>query len=96
MNKLQTTQQKSEIQTLTNSLSQSVALAFERTGTAPINIDYMIKDILSEFPRASDETLTMAIRKGSLGAYGRTYKLTTQEICIWIREYIKSKKQSMI
>jgi hypothetical protein len=32
-----------------------------------------------------------AIRLGSLGKYGRTYKLNTQEVCMWIHEYLKSK-----
>jgi len=37
-----------------------------------------------------------ALRNGSLAKYGITYKLNTQVICFWIREYLKSKKSKLL
>lgn len=81
--------------TLENSLKQSLLLAFERTSTEPKNVENMIKDILSEFKRIDENTITIALRNGALGKYGKTYKLSTQDVCIWIREYYKSKTLSI-
>ena len=75
-----------------NDLRQSLALAFERTATEPYNIDYMILDIATEFPKLSDDELTTAIRNGSLGKYGKVYKLSTTEVCFWIREYLEDER----
>jgi hypothetical protein len=36
------------------------------------------------------------LRNGGLGKYGRTYKLSTQEVCYWIREHIKPIKQDRL
>lgn len=90
------TQQTSEQKTLKHSLRTSILLAFERVGTEPYNIENMINDVLTEFPRVKEETFTPAIRNGSLGKYGKTYKLSTQDICIWVREYLKSKRPTML
>jgi hypothetical protein len=56
----------------------------------------MINDVLTEFPRVSEDTFIKAIRNGSLGKYGKTYKLSTQDVCVWVREYRKSKISMMI
>ena len=93
MNNLQVLQQQLEISHQTNSLKQSLVLAIERTNTVPFNIENMTKDILTEFPNLNDDSMSMAIRNGSLGKYGRTYKFSTQEVCIWIREYLKTTPQ---
>lgn len=72
-------------------LKQSIVVAFERTGTTPLNaeqIDSMAEDVLSEFPDITDSEIKKALRNGGLGKYGKTYKLTTQELCIWIRQYL--------
>jgi hypothetical protein len=68
-------------------LRLAIATAFERTGTEPYNIDGMIRDIYSEFPKLDEAQIKKAIRNGGLGVYGKTFKLTTQEVCIWIRNY---------
>jgi len=97
MKNLTTLQQKSEIATREFNLKNSLAIAFERTNTPPFNLDKLVSDVLSEFPRVSNEDITLALRSGSLGKYGRTFKLSTQEVCFWIREYQKSKtKKSLI
>lgn len=71
-----------------NILKTSIAVAFERTGTEIVNIDNMVLDVFSEFPNVNIEQILTALRNGSLGKYGKTYKFTTQEICIWIRKYL--------
>jgi len=75
-----------------------LAVAFERTNTPPFNLDKLVSDVLTEFPKVTNNEITAALRSGSLGKYGRTFKLSTQEICYWIREYLKSKnkKQSLL
>lgn len=79
-----------------SNLKLSIAFAFERTRSEPFKIDGMITDILTEFPRLSSERMIEAIRNGSLGKYGRTFRLSTQEVCYWIREYLKPNKQERI
>lgn len=91
MKNLINSQQKSEIAIREYNLKNSLAVAFERTNTQPFNIDKLVSDVLSEFPKVTNEEITNALRSGSLGKYGRTFKLSTQEICFWIREYLKSK-----
>ena len=55
-----------------------------------------IYDVLEEFPRVKETDLILAIRKGSLGMYGRTFKLSTQEVCYWIRQYTNPKQQDKL
>lgn len=73
-------------------LGLSIALAFERTNTPPFDINKLTQDVLEEFKKQDIKIITTAIKKGSLGAFGKTYKLSTQEVCIWIREYLKTYK----
>jgi carbonic anhydrase len=65
-----------------------------RTGKNLLNIDETIIDIKEEFKHLRAEQIIKAIRNGSLGLYGSTYNLSTQQICIWIREYLKPSKSS--
>lgn len=81
------TKQEDCTQIFNQTIQLAIATAFERTGTEPFKIDSMIKDIVSEFPNFTSDEIVKAIRNGALGKYGRTYKLTTQEVCLWIREY---------
>lgn len=87
MKNLTLSQPKLEITTQQSNLMKYIAVAFERTNTEVVNIEKMSFDIISEFPELSDEDFKKSIRNGGLGKYGKTYKLSTQEICIWIREY---------
>ena len=79
-----------------NNLKLSIAFAFERTRSEAFDITEMVRDILTEFPRLSSDRLIEAIRNGSLGKYGRTFRLSTQEVCYWIREHIKPIKQDKL
>lgn|SRR5690606_198338 len=92
MNNSEKLQGSSEIATqdFKKSIAASIAVAFDRTSTEPFNIDNMVADIHAEFGHLSVNEVMKAIRNGSLGAYGRTYKLCTQEVCVWIRAYLSS------
>ena len=84
-NNLQKLQTKSEIAIQTSNLSKSIALAFERTNSAPKKIEGIVTDILNCFKDTSMEVMQEAIKRGSLGEYGKTYgDISTQEICYWI------------
>lgn len=76
-------------------IKKSLIMAIERTDLNLTSIDNSANDIFTEFQRTSLSKIREAIRKGSLGEYGSTYKLTTQEICIWIRKYLKSKESNL-
>ena len=96
MNNLQKSPQQQELQIRESSLNLSIAVAIERTKTEPFNIQPMVQDIMSEFPRISNDDFTLAIRNGSLGKYGLTYKFSTQSVCFWIREYLKEKNKKTL
>lgn len=95
MSNLTTSQQQLERTILKRNLTEYIALALERTQTTPFNIKKIVSDVLLEFPYLKDEDFMKALRNGGLGKYGRTYKFSTQEVCIWIREYLKERKSSL-
>lgn len=88
MKNYQVLPQKLEETTRIFNIQESIAVAFERTSTEPFDIKNMVNDISKEFESLEVLDIQKAIKKGSLGEYGYTYKLSTQAICIWIREYI--------
>jgi len=67
-------------------------VAAQRTGTELNSFDEIIIDVYSEFPKLKDSELKQALRNGGLGMYGKTYKLTAQDVCIWIRKYLEEKR----
>ena len=72
-----------------------IPLAMERVGS---ELDQrlmvnMAKDVISEFPHADTELIKSAMKKGALGHFGKTFKFTTQEVCIWIREEILYRRK---
>lgn len=76
------------------SLKPSLAIAMDRTDCEIKHIDIVIKDIFDEFANKKLIDIKEAIRQGSFGKYGITYKLTTQVICFWINQYLKEKYKS--
>lgn len=75
-----------------NNIKLGLIVAFERTGSiieTENQINYIAETLINEFAELNSEQIIEALRNGGLGKYGRTYKLTIQEICIWIRTYIK-------
>lgn len=93
------THHKSELTTQTfknlETLKTSITLAFERTNQPISDVNNMVRDVYSEFSTKDINQITKAIKNGSLGLYGRTYRMSTQEVCIWIREYLKTNKVSV-
>lgn len=71
-------------------------MVMERLGMDFKNIDRTTKDIEQEFRLCTLKQIREALRNGSLGLYGRTYKLSTQEVCVWIREYLKKDKPKLL
>lgn len=67
----------------------------ERTGTPLVAVDQIAKDIKEEFKDVDQKRIIKALRDGGLGRYGKTYKLCTQEICMWIREEIKCDSEKI-
>tara|TARA_R110000868_G_scaffold14021_1_gene65427 strand:+ start:19650 stop:19970 length:321 start_codon:yes stop_codon:yes gene_type:complete len=88
-NKLQT-KLETDTQTYNNILKSSLALAFERTNLPAFNIDNLVNDISNKYKNLPNEIMLTAIKKGALGEFGRTYRMSTQEVCIWINEHLKS------
>ena len=71
-------------------IKASIALAFNRTGTE-FNKDLannIYFDVIEAFPEITTKQFVNALKNGGLGFYGKTYKLTSQEVCIWVRNYL--------
>jgi len=77
-------------------IKKSLAVSMDRLGMDFKNIDNTISDLIIEFKGVPLKDIREAIRNGSLGKYGKTYRLSTQEVCVWIREYLKTKKPSLL
>ena len=82
-------------QTPNSEIIASLVIAFDRTNTPLIDLSNMAIDVVNEFRRIEITEIQKAIRNGALGKYGRTYKMSTQEVCIWIREYLKEKNKNL-
>lgn len=100
MDKLQTSSNKlqSNTQTYSPKVKASLALSHRRTmGLAKIDTDeigrYIAsieKDIISVFPELKEEHIIKALKQGSLGSFGRTIRFSSQEVILWVREYLKA------
>ncbi len=82
-------------QTPNSEIIASLVIAFDRTNTPLIDLSNMANDVVNEFRRIEITEIQKAIRNGALGKYGRTYRMSTQEVCIWIREYLKEKNKNL-
>ena len=85
-----------EAQVIEYNLKVFLAIAMQRTEMEMKNLDTCIEDISSEFNYLNLWQIKEAIRLGSLAKYGRSYKLSTQEVCFWIREFIKENKSKQL
>jgi hypothetical protein len=84
-----------EVQESEFNVKKYLAVSMERLGMDFKNISLTTNDIITEFNYMSLKQIREALRNGSLGKYGRTYKLSTQEVCFWIREYLKANKNKL-
>lgn len=76
---------------IVNDVKKSIVLAFERTNSEPFDIDGMCEDVVGFFPELGEKDFAEAIKRGALGYYGKTYKMSAQEVCIWIKKYKDEK-----
>lgn len=63
----------------------------DRVGMDFKDINNTIQDIRAEFKYLTLKQIREALRNGSLGLYGNTFRLSTQEVCIWIRKHTQTK-----
>ena len=70
-------------------LQAALVLALDRLRVDPFPLDAMIEDIRLCYPDVKTSDITTAIRKGSSGEYGKTFRFSFQEVSIWIMEYRK-------
>jgi len=75
-------------------LKKSLATAMQRVDMQFNDIDLTVKDLYEEFSFLTLKGIREAIRNGSMSKYGRSYKLSTQEVCFWVREYIKENNKN--
>jgi predicted RNA binding protein with dsRBD fold (UPF0201 family) len=78
-----------------DNIKLSLVVIMDRLNMQFKDINETILDISTEFNYMSLKQIREALRNGSLGKYGRTYKLSTQEVCFWIREYLKANKNKL-
>ncbi len=73
-------------------LKASLVLAMDRLGMTFKNIENTIDDIVLQFPILTINQFRTAVRNGSLGHYGQTFKLNTQIVCIWVDKHLEELK----
>jgi hypothetical protein len=93
---LKTSLKQLEIQEIGYNIKPSLVIAMQRLEMELNNIEETIEDIYSEFGYLNLTEIKNAIRNGSLGKYGRTFKLNTQEVCFWINQYVKEKNSKTL
>ena len=77
-------------------IKSALIVAMQRLNLELENIDATITDVMTEFKTTSLEKIVEAIRSGSLAKFGKCYKLSTHEICHWIRQNNESKKSKLL
>lgn len=77
-------------------LKKSLATAMQRVDMQFNDIDLTVKDLYEEFGFLTLKEIRTAIRNGSMSKYGRSFKLSTQEVCFWIREFLKEKNKNRL
>ena len=77
-------------------MKKSLVIVMSRLDMDFKDIDSTSFDLVDEFRNITLKDIREALRNGSLAKYGVTYKLNTQVICFWIREYLKSTKSKLL
>jgi len=80
-----------EAQERNTKLKTQLALAMQKTDCEIKNIDWLIIDIVSEFGNKKTIDILEAIKQGSIGKFGISFKLTTRVVGYWINQYLKEK-----
>lgn len=76
-------------------ISLALVVAMQRVDQELTDVNATVQDVIKEFWYMKTKDVIEAIRSGSLGKYGKTFKLNTQEVCLWIRAYQESKKTKL-
>ena len=72
-----------------NAIKLDLSKAFERVNL-PINkINLLVILTDNNFKLINTETISIGIKRGSLGYYGRTHELNSKEINRWLNNYLK-------
>jgi len=69
-------------------IKKSLIISMQRVQMELPELDLTCLDIFNTFKNVSVREIREALKKGSTGAYGSTYRMSTQEVCIWIRKLI--------
>ena len=80
-------------------IKNKLVLALDRTGMTDVEnhiLDKISFDILQNFKEVKLSFLLEAINEGGLGKYGRTYRFSVQEICLWIYSKLKINNNEVI
>ncbi len=80
-------------------IKKELVIALDRTGITDIEeniLDRISIAILQNFKDVPLDFLKEAINEGGLGKYGRSYRFSVQEICLWIYSKLKITKNEVI
>ena len=72
-------------------IEMAIVKAFSRTNKIPSEsqVEIIKNEIFDEYKNVDQQMIFKALKNGGRGKYGRTYNLSSQEICIWIDSYLK-------
>ena len=76
-------------------IKKKLVLALDRTGIIDVENEILNKisfDITQNFKHLDLSFLLEAINEGGLGKYGRSYRFSVQEVCLWIYSKLKIKE----
>lgn len=80
-------------------IKKELVIALDRTGIGNVEeniLDRISIAILQNFKDVNLSFLLEAINDGGLGRYGRSYRFSVQEICLWIYSKLKVNQNTTI
>ena len=98
MNNLQKSQGSQEVETWDKNVKIALTVLYDRLEN-PLSLDKLNKvsnDLKSEFLDLDCSLLITAMRNGAFAKYGRTFKLTVQEISFFIISYLKTDEARLL
>ena len=98
MNNLQKLQGSQEVENWIKNVKVALTVLYDRLET-PLSLEKLNKiteDLKSEFEDLDFNLLITAMRNGAYAKYGRTFKLTIQEISFFIISYLKTDEARLL
>lgn len=92
MNELQKLQDLPEVDIWDKNVKIALMVIYDRL-EVPLSVDKLNKlteDLKSEFGDLDYNLLITSMRNGAYAEYGRTFKLTLQEVSFFIKSYLKT------